>query len=69
MKLSYYIINGRGDDGLKFQLAKVEDENGNTYKGQYDMARHFSSKQELREYLAGIVDCAEDDLTIEPMRI
>ena len=69
MKLSYYIINGRGSDGLKFQLARVEDEKGNTYKGQYDMARHFSSKEELKEYLADLVNCAMDDLTIEPMRI
>jgi hypothetical protein len=69
MKLFYYIINGRGVDGLKFQLAKIKDEQGNTYKGEYDMARHFSSQGELKEYLANIVKCSPNDLTIEPMKI
>ena len=69
MKLFYYIINGRGDNGLKFQLAQIKDEEGNTYKGEYDMARHFSSRQELKEYLAGIVKCSVGDLSIEPMKI
>lgn len=69
MKLFYYIINGRGDNGLKFQLAQIKDEEGNTYKGEYDMARHFSSRQELKEYLASIVQCSVGDLSIEPMKI
>ena len=69
MKLFYYIINGRGNDGLKFQLAQIKDEQGNTYKGQYNMARHFSSRGELKEYLANVVKCSSDDLTIEPMKI
>ena len=28
MKLEYYLIRGRGEGGLKFQLAKLEDETG-----------------------------------------
>lgn len=55
MKLSYYIIRGRGGDGQKFQLAKLEDESGNNFKGQYDMARHFGSVEELKSYIASDV--------------
>jgi hypothetical protein len=69
MKLTYYIIRGRGG-GDKFQLAKLEDEAGNNYKGQYDMARHFGSIDELKTYVATDVvkqDAASIELT--PMDI
>ena len=70
MKLEYYIIRGRGDGGQKFQLAKVEDEQGNNFKGQYDMSRHFSSIDELKTYLATeVAKCNESELSISPMNI
>ena len=52
MNLEYYVIRGRGADGQKFQLAKLEDNSGNNYKGLYDMSRHFSSVDELKSYIA-----------------
>jgi len=52
MNLEYYIIHGRGDGGLKFQLAKLEDDSGNMYKGEYDMARQFGSIDELKTHIA-----------------
>lgn len=60
MNLEYYIIRGRGDGGQKFQLAKLEDETGNKYKGEYDMARHFGSIEELKTYIA-------DDIVKKPL--
>ena len=55
MKLDYYPIHGRGERGDKFQLARIQDEAGNYYKGAFDQARHFDSEGELREYLASEV--------------
>lgn len=70
MNLEYYIIHGRGDGGLKFQLAKLEDENGNKYKGEYDMARHFANTDEMKEYIANdVVKKPLAELSIEPMNI
>jgi hypothetical protein len=70
MNLEYYIIRGRGDGGLKFQLAKLEDDTGNKYKGEYDMARHFASIDELKTYIADdIVKKPLAELTIAPMNI
>ena len=70
MNLEYYIIHGRGDGGLKFQLAKLEDDNGNTYKGQYDMARQFASIDELNTHIADdVVKKPLAELTIGPMDI
>lgn len=70
MNLEYYIIHGRGDDGLKFQLAKLKDEAGNTYKGEYDMSRHFGSVDELKEHIANdVVKKPLAELTIAPMNI
>lgn len=70
MNLAYYIIRGRGDDGMKFQLAKVEDEQGNNFKGQYDMARHFGSVDELKTYLASdVLKCSAADLNLTEMNI
>ncbi len=70
MNLEYYIIRGRGENGQKFQLAKVEDEQGNNFKGQYDMARQFTSIDELKTYLAEeIAKCPVAELTISPMDI
>jgi len=60
MNLEYYIIHGRGDGGLKFQLAKLEDDSGNTYKGEYDMARQFGSIDELKTHIA-------DDVVKKPL--
>ena len=67
MKLEYYPIRGRGAAGDQFQLARIKDENGNMYKGEYDQARHFGSLKELSTYLAGVVKVAEADLVLEKM--
>ena len=70
MNLEYYIIRGRGDGGLKFQLAKLEDSSGNNFKGQYDMARHFGSIDELKEYIAtDVVNKPVAEISIQPMNI
>lgn len=70
MRLDYYIIRGRGDGGSKFQLAKLSDQQGNRYKGQYDLARQFSSIEEMKSYLANeVVKVAEDQLELEEMNI
>lgn len=70
MNLEYYIINGRGEGGQKFQLARLLDDQGNLYKGQYDMARHFSSMDELKQYLAeDVVKVPAADLSLSPMNI
>lgn len=69
MRLEYYPIRGRGEDGLKFQLARIQDENGNLYKGRYDQARHFSSEVELKTYLASVVGVAESDLVVSKMNL
>lgn len=70
MNLEYYIIRGRGDGGLQFQLAKLADDSGNNYKGQYDMARHFGSIDELKNYIADdVVKKPLAELSIEAMNI
>lgn len=70
MNLEYYIIRGRGEGGLKFQLAKLEDESGNNYKDQYDMARHFGDIDEMKQYIADeVVKKPLSDLSISPMNI
>ena len=65
MKLEYYPIRGRGENGDCFQLARLRDEAGENYKGRYDQARHFTSEQDLKEYLAGLVsvDASAIELT------
>ena len=69
MTLSYYIIRGRGG-GMKFQLAKLEDESGNNFKGMYDMARHFESIKELKSYIASeVVKQDESSFELEAMNI
>lgn len=68
MDLKYYIIHGRGEEGLEFQLARLQDESGNTYKGEYDMARHFSSIDELKQYLADdVIKKPASEITLSPM--
>ena len=69
MKLEYYPIRGRGADGEKFQLARIKDEEGNYYKGAYDQAKHFSSEQELKGYLAGVLNVDEASLEISKMSL
>jgi len=70
MNVEYYAIHGRGELGLKFQLARLQDENGNSYKGQYDMARHFSSTEELKQYLADtVIKKPASEFTLSPMDI
>ena len=70
MNLEYYIIHGRGDGGSKFQLARLEDANGNNYKGQYDMSRHFASTEELEAYIADeVVKQPLAELSIKAMDI
>ena len=70
MNLKYYIIHGRGVDGLKFQLAKLQDSTGNNYKGEYDLARQFSSVEEMKGYIAEqVVKKPLSELTIEAMTI
>ncbi|MFT6791827.1 MAG: hypothetical protein ACJA04_001040 [Cellvibrionaceae bacterium] len=70
MNLKYYVIYGRGEDGLKFQLARLQDESGNNYKGQYDMGRHFVSIDELTQYVADeVVKKPASDLTLSLMSL
>lgn len=70
MNLEYYIIRGRGESGQKFQLAKLEDETGNRYKDQYDMARHFGSIDEMKQYIADeVVKKPLTELNISAMDI
>ncbi len=70
MNLEYYIIRGRGEGGSKFQLARLQDESGNTFKGQYDMARHFASIEEMKNYIADdVVKVPAGDISLEPMNI
>lgn len=69
MKLEYYPIRGRGEGGLKFQLARVRDESGNLYKGQFDQARQFASEAELKTYLADVVKVAEGELQLQKMSL
>ena len=70
MNLEYYIIRGRGEGGQKFQLAKLVDEKGNNFKGEYDMARHFGSIEEMQTYIAeDVVKQPVTDITISPMNI
>lgn len=70
MNLEYYIINGRGENGSKFQLAKLEDDSGNTFKGQYDMSRHFSTIEEMTEYIAAdVVKKPVGEISLKAMNI
>ena len=69
MKIEYYPIRGRGEGGAKFQLARLRDESGNTYKGQYDQARHFGSEAELADYLATLVNQPAEAITLEKMHL
>lgn len=70
MNLEYYVIPGRGEDGTKFQLARLQDEDGNTYKGQYDMARHFGSIEEMKDYIAAeVVNKPAADLSLQAMNM
>ena len=69
MKLEYYPIRGRGAAGEKFQLARLRDEQGNTYKGQYDQAKHFGSEAELASYLAGVVNVPEREISLAKMHL
>ena len=69
MKTEYYPILGRGDDGDKFQLARIKDDKGDVYKGQFDQARHFGSTDELKEYLSGVVNVPAADLVLEKMHL
>ena len=70
MNLEYYIIRGRGEGGQKFQLAKLQDETGNTYKGEYDMARQFATIDEMKTHIAeDVVKKPIEELSIAPMDI
>ena len=70
MNLEYYIIRGRGNGGSKFQLARLRDESGNNYKGQYDMARHFASMDEMTRYVAEeVVQKPQIELSLTPMSL
>jgi len=70
MNLEYYIINGRGENGSKFQLAKLQDESGNTFKGEYDMSRHFTSIEEVTNYIADeVVKKPVGEISLQAMNI
>jgi len=69
MKLEYYPIHGRGEDGTKFQLARIKDEAGNLHKGAFDQARHFASETELKGYLAGVLNVDEASLQLAKMSL
>ena len=64
MQVKYYPIHGRGEGGQKFQLARMQDENGEMYKGQYDQARHFGSEEEVKEHIAGVINVPVDDIEL-----
>ena len=70
MNLEYYIIHGRGEGGSNFQLAKLQDDAGNTFKGQYDMSRQFSNIDEMTNYIADeVVKKPAGDFSLQPMDI
>ena len=70
MNLEYYIINGRGENGSKFQLAKLQDESGNTFKGKYDMSRHFESIDEMTHYIAEeVIKKPVGEISLQAMNI
>ena len=69
MNLEYYPIRGRGSEGDKFQLARITDEQGNMYKGQYDQAKHFGSEQELKTYLSEMLNLPEAELSVKKMSL
>ena len=69
MNLEYYPIRGRGPEGNKFQLARIIDEQGDMYKGQYDQAKHFGSEQELKTYLCEMLNIPEAELSIKKMSL
>ena len=69
MKVEYYPIRGRGPEGDKFQLARITDEQGNMYKGQYDQAKHFGSEQELKTYLSEMLNLPEAELSVKKMSL
>ena len=65
MKIQYYPIRGRGEDGLKFQLARIQDEEGNLHKGRYDQERHFGSEDEVKAHLAEVLSVGVSELQLE----
>lgn len=67
MHLDVYLIRGRGERGDRFQLAMVQDGQGNYFKGEYDQTRHYSSLDELKESLAAMVKVKSAELTITEM--
>lgn len=69
MKIEYYPIRGRGEGGLKFQLARIQDEQGNLYKGKYDQERHFASEDEVKEHIADFVGAAAGDIELQKMSL
>ena len=69
MHVEYYPTRGRGAAGDKFQLARFRDENGETYKGQYDQERQFGSEEELKEHLASVMNVPAGDITLSKMHL
>ena len=69
MKIEYYPIHGRGSAGDKFQLARIQDENGDLHKGKFDQARHFGSEAELRQYLSGVLGLDESGIHLSRMSL
>lgn len=67
MNIEYYPIRGRGEGGQKFQLARIQDENGKMYSGQYDQERHFSSEEEVKEHIAEVIKLPVDQFTLSRM--
>lgn len=64
MQVKYYPILGRGEGGQKFQLARLQDENGEMYKGQYDQERHFGSEEEVKEHIASVINVPVADIQL-----
>lgn len=69
MNIEYYPIRGRGEGGLKFQLARIVDEQGNMYKGQYDQARHFGSEDEVKAHLAEVLSVDGASIELKKMSL
>lgn len=69
MKLDVYLIRGRGEDGSKFQLAMVRNDEGHYFKGEYDPTQQFASFDELVDLLAELTKHDRQELEITELNL
>lgn len=69
MQLDIYVIRGRGEIGDKFQLAIVKNAEGHYYRGEYDLAKQYSSMEELKQALAKMVNIDKELLHLKELNI